>query len=183
MGGVLTALGGNLSARVPGMDCIWITPSGVYKGGLSPEDMLRIDFTGKVLGGPLGMVPSVEAAVHAGIYRARPDATAVIHAHSPYTTVMATLELDLTPVTEEAIHYAGVPRLRFKPSGSPELVDGVAGALSSTDQVVIANHGVFACGPSLRAVANDILSLEAACRLYLLLRQHGEGLVPTITDL
>jgi ribulose-5-phosphate 4-epimerase/fuculose-1-phosphate aldolase len=178
----VTALGGNLSARVPGMACAWITPSGVFKGGLSADDMVRIDFQAKVIGGPPGLVPSVEAAVHAGIYRTRPDAMAIIHTHSPYSTVMATLELDLTAVSEEAINYVGVPRIPFRPSGSAELITGVSTALSGSDQVVVANHGVFACGASLRAVANDVLSLESACRLYLMLRQHGEGLIPSITD-
>jgi ribulose-5-phosphate 4-epimerase/fuculose-1-phosphate aldolase len=144
--------------------------------------MVRIDLQARVMGGPPGLAPSVEAAVHAGIYRARPDAMAVIHAHAPSSTVVATLELDLPPVTEEAMYFTSVPRIPFRPSGSQELVASVADSLAKSNLVLVGNHGVFACGPSLRAVANDVLSLEAACRLFLLIRLHGEGLVPAIGD-
>lgn len=180
--GLFTAMGGNLSARVPGLECAWITPTGVYKGGLVTEDMVRIDLHARVLGGPPGLSPSLEAGVHAAVYRARPDAMAVIHAHAPSATVLATLALDLPPVTEEALPYTSLPRLPFRPSGSEELATAIAKSLGQSDLVLVANHGVFACGPNLRAVANHLLSLEAACRLFLMLRLHGEGLVPVIED-
>jgi L-ribulose-5-phosphate 4-epimerase len=173
--GLLTSLGGNLSARVPDTEAAWITPSGVHKGGLVPEDMVRIDYRAKMLAGPPGLKPSVEAAVHAAVYRALPDAGAVIHAHPPHGIVVATLDLPLLPVTEEATFFTKVPRLPYLTSGSDEFAQAVAGSLQESHIVMIANHGVFARGTTLREAANDILSLEAVCRLLLLLRQHSDG--------
>lgn len=178
--GVLTSLGGNLSVRVPDQEAAWITPSGVYKGGLAPEDMVRIDYRAKMVAGPPGLKPSVEAVVHAAVYRSQPKVAAVIHAHPPYSIVLATLELPILPVTDEAAVYCDVPRLACLPSGSDELAQAVATSLKGSRVVLMANHGVFACGETLREAASDLLSLEAVCRLLLLLRQHGGDLTPTI---
>lgn len=180
--GVLTALGGNLSARVTNMECAWITPTRVYKGGLVPEDMVRIDYRGQMVAGPPGMAPSEEASVHAAVYRAREDAAAVVHAHPPHTIIMATIDLPVRAVTEEIAAYVDVPRLAYQPSGSEGLASAVSAALGDGELVMVANHGVFAAGPTLRAAASNVLSLEAACRLTLLAHQFGVGELPEMDE-
>jgi ribulose-5-phosphate 4-epimerase/fuculose-1-phosphate aldolase len=178
--GAFTSLGGNLSIRVSGLDAAWITPSGVFKGGLHPEDMVRIDLKARMVGGAPGLAPSVEAAVHAAIYRSRKDVGAVIHAHPPHAIVVATLDLPIECVIDEALPYADIPRLGYFPPGSGALVDAVSEAMAGSDLVMLAHHGLFAAGPSLRAAANHLLGLESTCQVLLLMRQHAQGHLPVI---
>lgn len=178
--GAFTSLGGNLSVRISEIDAAWITPSGVFKGGLNPEDMVRIDLKARMVGGAPTLVPSVEAAVHAAVYRARKDIGAVIHAHPPNAIVVATLGLPIEPVIDEAIPYANVPRLGYLPSGSDELADAVGQAMASSDVVLLAHHGVFVGGANLRAAANHLLGLESSCQVLLLMRLHATGNLPVI---
>lgn len=72
-----TTSGGNISVR-DAEGCIWITPGGIDKGNLLPEDIVRILPDGTFEGRHR---PSLEAPIHLGIYRIRPDVHAVLHAH------------------------------------------------------------------------------------------------------
>lgn len=81
--GLVSSGGGNHSARMPGSDEIWITPSGHPRSHTRPEDLVKTDLEGNVLEGSLR--PSIEVPFHTEIYRRRPDVNAIVHAHSPYT--------------------------------------------------------------------------------------------------
>ena len=78
---------GNLSAVV-GRDPLRlaITPSGVDKGRLTPEQILEIDDDGRPLHGD-GR-PSDEAAIHLAVVRGR-GAGAVLHTHSVWSTLLS----------------------------------------------------------------------------------------------
>lgn len=81
--GLVSSGGGNHSARMPGANEVWITPSGYPRSHTRPENLVKIDLDGNVLEGTLR--PSIEVPFHTEIYRRRPDVNAVVHAHSPYT--------------------------------------------------------------------------------------------------
>ncbi len=172
--GLLTPSGGNLSVRLAGGAGILITPSGLFKGRLRAADMVRIGLDGQVVGAALpGRVPSIEAGVHATVYRARSDVAVVVHGHPPHATAVATKGLTLDGVTVEGREFGRVPRVPFLPPGSAELAEAVAGALTAHDAVLLEGHGVFAAGASLRAAADLLMEVEHACRVMLLMNNLG----------
>src|SRR3954454_16942153 len=71
---------GHISVRAPGRDALYIQAGTDPRSGVTPERMLLVDFTGKVLEGAPGK-PPVELAIHVEIMKARPDVQAVIHSH------------------------------------------------------------------------------------------------------
>ncbi len=89
--GLLTATGGNISAKAEEDGTFWITPSQMYKGGLSEDDLVRIRPDGTVLEG--SKVPSVEYHMHWRCYEVRQDCTAAVHTleSSVYTSVPHTV--------------------------------------------------------------------------------------------
>jgi L-fuculose-phosphate aldolase len=175
--GVLTPAGGNLSVRLDGDDVrILITPSGLFKGGLHAEDMVLTDGEGLQVGEALpGRVPSVEAGVHAAVYRACPDVMAIVHGHPAHATALATMGLPIEPVLVESARYVGIPRVPPLAPGSPELADAVATGLTRGPAVLLVGHGLFAAGESLRAAADVALELDHVCRVMLLMRGGGLG--------
>ncbi|MGC8873302.1 MAG: class II aldolase/adducin family protein, partial [Chloroflexia bacterium] len=126
--GLITASGGNISVRIEGEAACWITPRGLFKGGLCPDLMVRIDLNGNPLQ-PEGPAPSSEWPMHTALYRARPEVRAVVHAHAPYATVLALCGLPFLPVTAEAALLGEVPTVPFVMPGTQELARTVAEAL------------------------------------------------------
>lgn len=65
---------------------ILITPTGADKSLLTPEQLVLVDASGKLLEG--SRKPSVETALHLAIARAR-RAGAVLHTHSIWSTILS----------------------------------------------------------------------------------------------
>lgn len=87
--GWLLGTSGNLSAVVEHEPLrLAITPSGVDKGQLRPEQLLLVDEHGRVVRGQ--GKPSAELALHLELVRSR-RAGAVLHTHSIWATVLSCL--------------------------------------------------------------------------------------------
>ena len=86
---------GNVSCREG--DYFLITPSGVPVPQLSPDGIVAMDFTGKIIGEGK---PSSEWHFHLNLLKNRPELNAIVHTHSPHATALACLREDLP-----AFHY------------------------------------------------------------------------------
>lgn len=83
------ATAGNISVRLDAGHAA-ITRSGGHKGYLTEDGVIAVDLAGRVL--TPGAKPSAETALHCQIYRAFPDAGAVLHGHSVAGTVLSMAE-------------------------------------------------------------------------------------------
>lgn len=167
--GLITPTGGNVSLRLPGGDGYLITPSGMFKGGLEPEDIVFLDPGGNP--DPQGRVPSIETSMHLAVYAVRPGVAAVLHAHSPMATLAGVLRVRIPALTVEAVAFAQLPVVPFVVPGSPELAQAVAQAFREAPvapAVLLQNHGVVTVGETLRQAANAALALEEVCRLAIM---------------
>ncbi|MBS7607064.1 MAG: class II aldolase/adducin family protein [Candidatus Bathyarchaeia archaeon] len=157
--GLVSALGGNISARLPGSSEFWITPSGVFKGELEPEDLVKVDLDGRVLEGFLR--PSVETPFHAMIYRRRADVNAVVHSHNPVTTGLALAGIEIKPVTIEAAVV--LRRVRVVPwafPGTDALANLIGEHIEGARALVLMNHGVVGVGSNLLEAETIVETLE-----------------------
>ncbi len=160
---LITATGGNVSVRIEGRDECWITPSQLYKGGLQPEMMVRIDFEGHILEGALA--PSSEWALHTEIYKARPEIGAVVHTHAPYATILGLSRLPFLPVTTEAAFLKELPVTPFVMPGTKELARAAVAAMGKNPACILQNHGLVVAATSLRRACNLTEVIERTAQL------------------
>ncbi len=165
---------GNISMRVDKRGVFLISPSGAKKSKMRPEDVLVVDWNLNVLDGQ-GR-PSVEAVTHLAVYKARPDVNAVVHAHSPYASILAVLRRNLPPILEETVIYLGGEILvaRYAVTGTDELARNVVEALGERNAVILSNHGALAVGKNLEEAIDSLVYLERAARTYILASLLGE---------
>jgi L-fuculose-phosphate aldolase len=174
--GINQGTAGNLSARCD--DGMLITPSGVPYDSLEAADIVRLDGQGRASG---ARKPSSEWRIHYDVYRGRPDARAILHAHPVHCTALACLRREI-PAFHYMVAVAGGDTVRCAPYatfGTQELSDHVQAALAGRKACLMANHGLL-CVASEPAGALDLaVEIESLARAYLQCLAVGE---PAILD-
>lgn len=162
---LLAAGDGNLSVRL-GDGRILMTPSGINKDRLRPEDLALMQADGAVLAG----APSSEAQMHLAIYRTRPEAQAVAHAHPPtaiaWTLARPALEaLPCEALPEVILATGGIPVVPYARPGTRELADGVVPYLAQHRLLLLARHGAVAWGESLDEACDGLERVEHVAQI------------------
>jgi len=158
---------GNISVRLPSKGYL-ITPSMVDYEEMRKEDIVLVDGEGSVLSGD--KKPSIETTIHLAVYKARKDVNAVIHSHPTFSTVVAILGLKIPPIVEEMIPFLGgeLVTSEYGIPGSEELANNVVKALGNKNAVFIANHGLLACGSSLKDALRNTMLAERIARVFVI---------------
>ena len=107
--GLIAGQDGNVSVRYR-PDRLLVTPRGLAKSDLAPEDLVDVDLDGRHLGG--SRQASTELDLHLRVYRRRPDCGAVVHAHPPTATAFAVAGegIPANVLPEVALLMGEVPR-------------------------------------------------------------------------
>jgi L-fuculose-phosphate aldolase len=172
--GLVVGTAGNVSVREG--DLVAVTPSGVRYAGLTPElvGVHRLDGTGLDGTGLDGtgveapLAPTSELPLHLAIYRARPEAGAIVHTHSPAATALSTLVDEVPAVHYYAAMFGGpVPVAPYATYGTEELARNVVRALHDRTACLMGNHGAVAIGPDLTTAHAKSVYLEWLCDVYL----------------
>jgi L-fuculose-phosphate aldolase len=177
--GHLTSTGGNISGSNSGGETIWITPSGLHKGGLTAEHLVHIRPDGSVIEG--GQKPSIEFKMHFASYRARPGSTGAVHTHSPIATAFGICNQRFEPINTDAIALSDTVTVPWFMPGSSELAEAVGQALTKSRGAILQNHGLMAVGADLRKAATRAAMIEETAKLQLYIRQFG-GTVSLLPD-
>lgn len=140
---------GNISCKVAD-DIIWTTPTGVSKGFMTEDMMVKMRLDGTVISqGQSG--PSSECKMHLRIYNENPEVGGVCHAHPPISTsfAIAGLGLDKAIYPEALVNLGTVPCVHYEAPGSQGIPDSIAPYARDYNALLLANHGAVAWGRSV----------------------------------
>ncbi len=157
--GFVAANDGNISCKV-GPDTIWTTCTGVSKGFMTQDMLVKMNTSGKVLMG--SKKPSSEVKMHLRVYQENPDVMAVTHAHPPVATsfAIAGISLDKAVLPEAVVQLGTVPIAKYAKPGSQEVPDSIAPFCKDYNGVLLANHGALTWGGDIMEAFYRLESLE-----------------------
>ena len=146
--GFVAANDGNISVKVSENE-YYCTPTGVSKGDLTPDMIIKVDKNGNKLEGKLN--PSSEIKMHMRVYQERPDVNAVVHAHPPIATAFTVAGIDLDQyILPEAILTIGeVPTCAYGTPSTMEIPDSLEPYIQNHDAFLLQNHGALTVGCNL----------------------------------
>lgn len=172
MRGFVASNDGNISVRVDEGRLV-TTPKGVSKGFMTPDMMVVTDLDGRKLSGDRD--PSSELKMHLQVYRDRPDARAVVHAHPPTATAFAVagIPLDRAVLAEVVTTLGSIPIAEYATPSTDELPAACSKYLKAHDGLLLANHGALAIGPDLFTAYYRMETIEHFANISFVARMLG----------
>lgn len=172
--GFVAANDGNITVKLNEKEYL-TTPTGISKGYLRPEMIVKVDRKGEMLEGEY--TPSSEVKVHLKIYEQREDVGAVVHAHPPYATTFAVAHIPLDSyLLPEAVYALGaVPVIPYAQPSTQELADGLIPYLQDYDAFLLENHGTVTVGTNLIKAFYKTETLEYNAKITYMARLLGRS--------
>ncbi|MCS5422963.1 MULTISPECIES: L-ribulose-5-phosphate 4-epimerase [Psychrilyobacter] len=178
--GLITYTWGNVSGIDREKGLIVIKPSGVEYDNMKVEDLVVVDFNGKVVEGHYK--PSSDTATHIELYKAFPNIEGVVHTHSTWATIFSQAGKDLVAYgTTHADYFCGdIPCTRkmdpaeiggeYERETGTVIIETIKERGLNPDHmpaILVNSHGPFTWGSSpLNAVHNAVVLEELAKMAY-----------------
>jgi len=170
----------HITVRVPGReDQFLINPFGLMYREVCASNLVKIDLHGNIIGNSEYPVNPAGFVVHYAVHASRPDAHAVIHTHTTAGQAVACQQDGLLPTS--------FPALAFYEQLSYHDFEGVtvdldesarlATSLGSNSVMILRNHGLLACGPTLAVAFYRHYQLQRACEVQLAAQSGGSQLI------
>ena len=170
--GYVASNDGNITARI-GQDEFLTTPTGVSKGFMTPEMIVKVNGQGEVISGELK--PSSEIKMHLGVYQSRPDVMAIAHAHPPISTAFAVTGQSLSKyvLPEVIIALGQVPLTEYGTPSTEEIPQAISKYLADHDAFLLENHGALTLGTDVYNAYYKMETMEHFATITLAARQLG----------
>ncbi|OAO17346.1 aldolase [Blastocystis sp. ATCC 50177/Nand II] len=168
-----TTSGGNVSIKSPD-GRIWMTPTGVDKCNVKPEQVCSITPNGEIVG---SFKPTSEWKMHFDIYKERDDVNAIVHTHTPSLLTCA-LSHQLPHLHSfPAVHtfLGDISMVPYRICGSDKLASACAQSVRENPHskcFLLLNHGVLVVGSSADEAFNRLELLDRIASLYLVSKLH-----------
>ena len=165
---------GNVSVRtdLSGKEGFFITPSGIKYNDLQEDKIVFLEMDEKKNEQKIldhGLNPSSEWKFHQDIYINKPDAIAIVHAHSPYATAVSAHRKNI-PAFHYMVALAGGDDIKcadYATFGTKQLSKNIIQALNKRKGCLMSNHGQVAFGKNLDQAFELAEEIENICHQYI----------------
>lgn len=139
---------------------------------LTADDICTVDLDGTLIAG--NGKPPLEFHLHAGLYKARPDAKAIVHAHPSWSTFLTMTGTRYLPVFAQGtlvhpLHVLDTPNS----INSPEMSDRLNAVIGDGPAALMKSHGAVTVGANIIEAFVLIVYLEENARRQYMARQLG----------
>lgn len=159
----------HITLRVPGPEeHILINLYGMTYKEITASSLAKIDLDGNVIWKPATdyYVNKAGYVIHGCIHRARPDVRAVIHTHTRAGMAVAAMQCGLLPISQTSIRFEN--HIGYHDYEGPAIdlseQQRLVRDLGKHNAMILRNHGLLTCGPSVPEAFNTMYQLELSCR-------------------
>jgi L-fuculose-phosphate aldolase len=172
--GYIAANDGNITVRINDNQ-ILTTPTGISKGFMSQDMIIRMTMDGEILSPKSLYLPSSEVKMHLQVYKQRDDVNAVVHAHPPFCTgfAVAGIPLDKCILPEAVLTLGSIPIAPYGTPSTQEIPDSIKEHIQNCDAILLANHGALTVGIDLTTAYNRLETLEHTANITYLAMNLG----------
>jgi L-fuculose-phosphate aldolase len=170
---MLAGADGNISVRVSDEE-ILITPTGIAKGFMEPDQMAVINLKGDILVGK----PSSERLMHLQIFNQCPQAMAIIHAHPPTAIAWSISHPDLKKLpsdclSEVILATGDIPFVPYARPGTNQMAEVLKPFLPTHRALILRAHGAVAWGADLDEAYRGMERIEHSSQILATAKQLG----------
>jgi L-fuculose-phosphate aldolase len=176
--------GGNISFRISD-DYVICTPTLCSKGDMQASDLSLVDLNNCRICGDRAQTS--EILLHLEIYKAVPEAKAVIHCHPPYATAhaMAGIAPRGNLIPEQEVFVGPVAVAPYETPGTIEFARTILPFVQDHNTVLLTNHGVVCWADTVthaewyvEVVENYCKTLTIACQLGVPINEIAADKIP-----
>jgi ribulose-5-phosphate 4-epimerase/fuculose-1-phosphate aldolase len=159
---------GHITMRVPGPEKHFlINPFGLRYDEVTASNLVKIDLAGNEVEPSEYPVNPAGFIIHSAIHAAREDAHCVMHTHTVAGMALAASHEGLKRLDfagcglHGRVAYHAFKGVHADDSDREDLVKD----LGDKHHMVLLNHGLLACGPTIASAFRRLHNLETACRV------------------
>lgn len=160
----------HISARVPGPEHHFlINPYGFLFEEITASSLVKVDLDGKQVDDSPYPINPAGFTIHSAIHAAREDALCVMHTHTVNGVAVSAQEAGLLPLSQQSLFalsglsYHNYEGVALRDDEKPRLVAD----LSNNNFMILRNHGLLTCAPTIADAFLEMYILESACAIQL----------------
>jgi ribulose-5-phosphate 4-epimerase/fuculose-1-phosphate aldolase len=174
----------HISARAPGAEeHFLLNPYGMHFSEITASSLVKVDLDGNIVQDTEHVINPAGFVIHSAIHAARHDAKCVMHTHTVAGMAIASMEEGLQPWFQKATRYYNTVAYHDFEGVADDLDerDRLVQDLGDKDYLVLRNHGLLVCGPTIGQTFKEMFAMEKACKTQLAIMQAG-GKIIEISD-
>ncbi len=158
----------HITLRIPGTEHLLINLYGLLYREITASSLVKIDVEGKIIWKPdtdYGINTS-GYVIHGAIHKARPDVNAIIHTHTRAGIAVSVMKSGLLPMSQTSMRFVGHIGAHDYEGPAVDLAERerLVRDLGPHNAMILRNHGLLTCGPSVAQAFNTMYNLELSCR-------------------
>ena len=164
----------HISAKLPasvtgGEEQFLINPYGLLFDEITASSLVKVDMAcNKLHESPFPVNPA-GFTIHSAVHAARPDVACVVHTHTRAGVAVSAQQAGVLPISQQStfvlasLAYHDYEGVAFRPDEGPRLQKD----LGTANFLVLRNHGLLTCGPSVADAFLAMYTFENACRIQI----------------
>lgn len=160
----------HITARLPDSPGQFlINAYGMYYGEITASSLHKVDHDGEIVlrADTHYGINHPGYVIHSAVHRARPDVNCAIHSHTRAGVAVSAMKCGLLPLSLSAMRFVGHIGYHDCEGTVVDLDEQgrIVADLGEHNALILRNHGLLTCGPSIAQAFNAHYTLDLSCRI------------------